>query len=142
MKVKHLKTKTAGTLAAHALAAVTVVPASKLARFTYKHWDAVQADIQVRYIKAHLDELTPQEKYEAMCLFTDELAWVSDPILEATLTLCRWRSSAGVTDYIRKAQRFGEAYTMLTQLGVQLLPHHQEYFREAEVTLHGNSLSY
>jgi hypothetical protein len=123
MKVKMLNTKTTVLVAVKAVAAVTIVPLGKVADFTERKFYQNKTAIQVHYIKNHMDELSNQEKYDAMCKFTDDLCWSEDEVMQIALTVCRNRYGTQSDE-----QRWMKSYESLELLNVVPRKTHKERY--------------
>lgn len=112
--MKLLRTKTAAYMVAGGLAKITVVPAFKLVDKVAETYQHTKGNLEVRYIKANLDNLSAQEKFDATVKYRSELAWVNDPIIDSTITLLHIVSK----HESKKNHDFEIAYSYLSSSGV------------------------
>lgn len=112
--MKFLRTKTVAYLAAGGLAKITIVPAFKLVDKVAETYHDTKGNLEVRYIKANLDTLSAQDKFDATVKYRSELAWVNDPIIDSTITLLHIVSKGES----KKNHDFEIAYSYLSSSGV------------------------
>lgn len=114
MKVKLLKTKTAGILALQGIAKITVTPTLWAANKISRKYVDTRNEIIVRNIKENLDTMSAQDKFDATVMYYDEMKWIVDPIIDHATTVIYL---SGSHDY-KNIDRFIEAYDTLVKFGV------------------------
>lgn len=124
--MKLLRTKAAAYMAAEGVAKLTILPALKLADKVGDKYRDTKATLEVRYIKANLENMTAQEKFDATIKHRSELVWTNDPIIESANTLIYILRHPEKPD---AKHRFEIAYAYLSSSGVtQFTPDIDAYY--------------
>lgn len=114
--MKLLKTKTAAYMLAEGLTKVTIWPVLKVADKVSDKYSDTKAKLEVNWIKKNLAEMTAQDKFDATCKHRSELAWINDPIIDATTTVLHAVRNGQDKSLI---QRFEIAYSFLSSSGIE-----------------------
>lgn len=124
--MKLIRTKAAGLLALEGLMRVTLIPASNAFKKVSGRYHETQDALRVKYIEDHLDELTPQEKFDAVFMYRSELSLVKDDIMEAARTVIYH----GRNQTTKGEHEFLIAYSFLYSSGVtKFTPAIEEYYK-------------
>jgi hypothetical protein len=115
MKVKALRTRAAAKVAGAGLFSVTVKPVAYTVGYVNKYYQGSKMQIQTRYFKQHIAELSNQEKFDGVMAGLD-INWVEDPIVDLALTV---RHTRGNFDG-PAIQRYMKAYDLLAEAGIRV----------------------
>jgi hypothetical protein len=126
MKVKALRTKAAAKVVGAGLFSVTVKPVAFAAGYVNLHYDNAKHNIQTRYFKDHIAELSNQEKFDGVMAGLD-INWIGDDIMDLACTV---RHTRGNFDG-PAIQRYMKAYDLLAEAGVRVPKDYVSWYWEA-----------
>lgn len=111
--MRYLKTKTAAYMLAEGFTKITIVPVLKVVDKVSDKYHDTKANLEVSWIKKNLENMTAQEKFDAVIKHREELNWIQDPIVQSTITVLHVMRTG------RDKKDFEIAYSFLRSSGVE-----------------------